>query len=465
MGIREIAINRQEIEGVNLDPKNIFEWLWIVSCFGCGSNRIWDYMAEFPDVSAACETIRSSEKRKSFLTDTEIRSAERVSEEQVNELISYCMERNIYILTCDDEIYPDKFRSIYNPPALLFCRGNVEYIRDEFCLSVVGTRKPAPYSVRLTEALIGDLAGRGITIASGFAVGIDIAANLSALRKGGRTIAVLGCGLDHDYPKENIIYREIIEKNGLFISEYFPKFTGNSRSFPARNRILSALSLGTIVIEAGLKSGSLSTANHALSQGRDVFAAAPHDLFDVRYGGNVELIRGGATCLCGVNDILYEYYENYRHKLSNTVRSDHTKITEEIPEEGTGSGKNIRKSEMGSPAKKTRSEKSVNRPKPERSVKGSEAAKSSKVSGTKKEHGSVRKRGRTVRKQEIPAFEGDQARVYDFLINSKRAVLADELAAELEMDIPEMLEILTDLELEGAVTSSAGGYSANMDRE
>ena len=407
-----------------LDEKNVFEWLWIVNCFGCGNARIWEYMENFSDVSEAYEAIISHGKRKSLLTDAENKSAERVSEEQIGELISYCREHRIYILTCDDEIYPDKFRSIYNPPALLFCRGNVEYIRDEFCLSIVGTRKPSAYSVRVTESLTKELAKLGITIASGFAAGIDIAANLSAVKSGGKTIAVLGCGLDHDYPKENIVYRDIIEKNGLFISEFFPKFTGNGRSFPLRNRILSALSLGTIVIEAGEKSGSLITANLALSQGRTVFAAAPHDLFDVRYGGNVELIRDGAICLCGVNDILYEYYENYGHKLANTIRLNNARLPEENPEtaaERSGSEK---------PVKKTVSAKVKKESSPE------------------------------LREDKLLALEGDQAKVYDLLRKSRRPVLADELAAELGMDISQMLELLTDMELDGVVKSSAGGYSA-----
>ena len=405
-----------------MDRKNIFEWLWIISCFGCGNNRIWDFMSEFSDVSAAYEAMRDGDKRKTLLTANEIRSAERVSEEQIGELISYCEEHNIYILTCDDEIYPDKFRSIYNPPALLFCRGNIGYINEELSLSVVGTRKPSLYSVKVTESLTKELVSFGITIASGFAAGIDIASNLSAVRNGGKTIVVLGCGLDHDYPKENIVYREEIEKNGLFISEYFPKFTGNSRSFPLRNRILSALSLGTIVVEAGVKSGSLITANLALSQGRDVFVVAPHNLFDLRYGGNVSLIRDGAICLCGVNDILYEYYENYGHKLSNTAK----RLNINIPENKTEK-----------PEKKTRSEKQIKEP----------AKKSRKEP--------------EVQEYDIPELEGDELRVYDFLKESEKPVLADELAAEFGMDISEMLSLLTDLELDGAITSSAGGYSAN----
>lgn len=417
-----------------MDRQNVFEWLWLVNCFGCGSNRIWEFMSEFPDVSAAYEAVRNPEKRKPFLTAAENRSAERVTEEQVNELISYCEEHNIYLLTFDDEIYPEKLRSIYDPPALLFCRGDISCIGNDFSLSIVGTRKPSEYSVRVTESLVKELSALGITIVSGFAVGIDIASNLSAVRNGGKTVAVLGCGLDHDYPRENIVYREEIEKNGLFISEYFPKFTGNGRSFPARNRILSALSLGTIVVEAGVKSGSLITANLALSQGRDVFAVAPHNLFDRRYGGNVSLIRDGAVCLCGINDILYEYYENYGHKIANTARRFNIDIR---------SGKTEKAEDPSAAAKKKKTVPKAETKVSDDGVSPSEEPET-KASG-----------------YDASILDVDEARIYDFLKAGEKPVLADELAGEFDMEISEMLSLLTDMELEGAISISAGGYTAN----
>ncbi len=400
--------------------ENIYEWLWLVNCFGCGNNRIWEYADRFPDISEAYETLLNSEKRKKFLTEAEDRAAERVSAEQVNELISYCKKHNIYILTFDDEIYPDRLRSIYNPPAVLFCRGDMGCLENEFSLSVVGTRKPSDYSVRLTEALVRQLAGMGITIVSGFAVGIDIAANLSAIKGGGRTIAVLGCGVDYDYPRENSAYRKEIESNGLFISEYFPNATGSYQTFPARNRILTGLSLGTIVIEAGQKSGALVSANIAASQGRDVFAVAPHNLFDKRYGGNVSLIRDGAYCLCGVNDIIYEYYENYGHKIANAVMKTDVRLPDDFPE-------------------KTKAPKTVRVSKAEKPDRKEESAKF-----------------------DDSVLDGEAARIYAFLKASEKPMLADELAAEFDMDISEMLMLLTELELDGAVSPAAGhSYSAN----
>jgi len=406
-----------------MDRQNVFDWLWTVNCLGCGNIRIWDIMGNFRSAAAARAALTDRDRRRDFLSENERRAAERTSEEQINELIGYCESRNIYIMTFDDELYPERLRSIYNPPAVLFCRGDMSCLESDFSISVVGTRKPSDYSVRVTSALVRELCSFGITIVSGFAVGIDITANLSAARCGGKTIAVLGCGLDRDYPKENVQYRSEIERNGLFISEYYPLAGGTRASFPARNRILSGLSLGTVVSEAAVKSGALITANLALSQGKDIFALAPHDLFDKRYGGNVALIRDGAVCLCGVKDIVYEYYENYGHKIANTGVKG-AAMPAAFPD-GNASDAYKQASRIDPIAEENT--ETVNQ------EQGYDAS----------------------------LLEGDEAKVYGLLKEAGKPLLADELSEMCGMDISEMLMLLTDLELEGAVISAAGqSYTA-----
>lgn len=420
-----------------MDIRNVYEWLWIVNCIGFANSRIWKIMSEFQTVTEAYEALNDSEKRRKLLTAAECKAAERISPEQINEVISYCENRNIYILTFDDELYPERLKSIYNPPAVLFCRGDMSCLENEFSLSIVGTRKPSDYSVRVTSSLVKELCKMGITIVSGFAVGIDITASLSAVRNGGKTIAVLGCGVDHDYPKENSAYREEVEKNGLFISEYYPKFSGSHISFPMRNRILSGLSLGTIVAEAAVKSGALITANLALSQGKGIFALAPHDLFDKRYGGNVALIRDGAICLCGVKDIVYEYYENYGHKIANTQSSEIVRLPSDIEE------KNY---------------KSVVSFDPYEDIEEAEPKKRKK----KKAEKEITELENPQYEFDASALDDEAAEVYNTLKNAGRSVQADELAQMCGMDISEMLMVLTNLEIEGAVRSAAGNiYTAN----
>ncbi len=408
-----------------MDRQNVFDWLWTVNCLGCGNIRIWDIMDNFRSAAAARAALEDRGRRREFLSESERNSAERTSAEQINQLIGYCESRNIYILTFDDELYPERLRSIYNPPAVLFCRGDMSCLESDFSISVVGTRKPSDYSVRVTSALVRELCSFGITIVSGFAVGIDITANLSAARCGGKTIAVLGCGLDRDYPKENVQYRSEIERNGLFISEYYPLAGGTRASFPARNRILSGLSLGTVVSEAAVKSGALITANLALSQGKDIFALAPHDLFDKRYGGNVALIRDGAVCLCGVKDIVYEYYENYGHKIANTGVTG-AAMPAAFPD---GNASDAYKQALRiDPLAEDESKTSVS-----------------------SEQSQVREN-----EYDASALDGDEAKVYGLLKEAGKPLLADELSEMCGMDISEMLMLLTDLELNGAVISAAG---------
>ena len=425
-----------------MDSRNVYEWLWIVSCVGCGNSRIWQIVSDFRNISEAYEFLNDKGKRTKLFNAMECKNADRVTAEQIDSMISYCESKNIYILTYDDELYPDRLRNIYNPPAVLFCRGDMNCLAEDFSLSIVGTRKPSDYSVKVTASLVKELCKMGITIVSGFATGIDITANLAAVRNGGKTIAVLGCGLDHNYPKENFCYREEIEKNGLFISEYFPQFSGSHVSFPTRNRILSGLSLGTIVAEAAIKSGALITANMALSQGKNIFAFAPHDLFDRRYGGNVALIRDGAVCLCGIKDIVYEYYESHGHKIAKAQSVGSVVIPDDLEE------KKYKPSAKFDPYGDIEDKNDKPHKKKSRTTEQQMEETSEQV----------------VQEPsfDVSVLDEEAAAVYEKLKNAGVPVQADDLAEMCGMDISEMLMLLTDLEIEGAVSSAAGNiYTAN----
>src|SRR5438270_10815962 len=167
-------------------------------------------------------------------------------------------QREVTQLECADERYPAWLRAIHDPPAARYCDGSVEP-GDRQPVAIVGARKATPYGLRVTETLAGELSGLGFTIVSGFARGIDAAAHRGALAAGGRTIAVLGCGLDVIYPPEHSRLQAQIAETGSVMTEFAPGSAPLSGHFPRRNRIISGLSLGVVVVEAALESGSLIT--------------------------------------------------------------------------------------------------------------------------------------------------------------------------------------------------------------
>jgi DNA processing protein len=214
------------------------------------------------------------------------------------------LERNnVRVFTYHDNGYPSRLKEIYDYPPIIYVRGSL--VQDEWSVAVVGTRKASPYGRQVTEEIVADLAKNKVTIVSGLARGIDSFAHRAALTAGGRTIAVSACGLDTVYPPENAeLARQIIE-NGALVSEYPLGAKPKAENFPRRNRILSGLSLGVLVIEAGSSSGAIITANDALEQNRDVFAI-PGSILSPASDGTNWLIQQGAKLVRRYTDILEE---------------------------------------------------------------------------------------------------------------------------------------------------------------
>jgi len=227
----------------------------------------------------------------------------------------------VTVLTWKDEAYPSRLKEIYDPPPVLYVRGKLAP-EDDWCLAVVGTRRPTYYGREVTEQIVGDLSRNRITIVSGLAKGIDATAHRAALDSGGRSIAVFGCGLDIVYPRDHAkLAREVME-HGALVSEYPLGTPPRRENFPLRNRIMSGLSLGTLVVEAGEGSGALITAGLALEQNREVFAVPGSVLSAVSRGTN-RLIQEGAKLVRGANDILEE--------LNLTMAVQHVEVKEIVP--------------------------------------------------------------------------------------------------------------------------------------
>lgn len=221
-------------------------------------------------------------------------------------------------LTIFDENYPYLLKQIYDPPTVIYYKGQIK--RHEKAIAVVGTRKITGYGRVVTEQFVKRLVWAGLTIVSGLARGIDAEAHLSTIRAGGRTIAVLGGGLKNIYPPENrSLAEKIIERGGLVLSEFPPDYPSMPGNFPARNRIISGLSLGVLVVEAAEDSGSLITAHLALEQGREVFAV-PGPVTSTLSRGPIDLIKTGARPIFDPQEILEEMglKQNQNANIKNT---------------------------------------------------------------------------------------------------------------------------------------------------
>ncbi len=208
------------------------------------------------------------------------------------------------LVTLDDVRYPLRLGEIYDPPLVLFIRGELRE-EDEAAVAIVGTRRPTPYGIRMAEKLGRELGARGVTVVSGMATGIDSAAHRGALEGGGRTIAVLGSGVDIVYPAQNADLMHEIIRHGAVVSQFAMGVKPSKGHFPYRNRIISGMTQGTVVAQAPLKSGALITARQALEQGREVFAV-PGEIGVHCSEGPHSLLKEGAKLVETVEDILLE---------------------------------------------------------------------------------------------------------------------------------------------------------------
>ena len=281
-------------------------WLWLTTAPGL-SNRtkllLLEHFSSPEDVYYAqpdelCLVEGVTKQQAQALADKSLTRAETV--------LADCAKDGQFIVTMDDAAYPGRLRDMYDPPVVLYGKGSMPLFDEEAAVAVVGTRKCTPYGTGAASQLGYELARQGGLVVSGLAKGIDGAAHQGALRAGGFTAAVLGGGVDVIYPPENRRLYEDIAATGVLLSEYPPGTEPKGSHFPVRNRIISGLSLGVLVVEAPERSGALITANTALEQGRDVFAVPGPINADTSRGCN-QLIRDGAGLVTDASDILREY--------------------------------------------------------------------------------------------------------------------------------------------------------------
>ena len=241
------------------------------------------------------------------------------------------IKKGINVVTIFDDNYPFLLKNIYDPPPIIYFKGELSQDKDNFSIAVVGSRKPTYYGRYVAEKISKQLALEGITVVSGMAIGVDTFAHKGSLAGGGRTIAVLGSGIDVPYPNRNINLMMEIAMNGAVISEFPPGTKPLPAHFPMRNRIISGLSLGILVVEAGPRSGALITADCGLEQGREVFSV-PGNITSVNSKGTNRLIKQGAKLVDSVEDILEEFCLINLERSSNNDFKDN-EVDDELSEE------------------------------------------------------------------------------------------------------------------------------------
>jgi len=290
-------------------------WIFLQKVIGAGSRKLVPIIDRYGSARAFCESSYDDVEASGLLTEKELSRFAKLTLDDCRRVMAQCSKHGYQIITPNDKQYPKRLAQIPNPPAVLYVLGEFPNFDEEVSIAMVGTRKCSEQGKSIARELASRLTSAGVLVVSGAAKGIDASSHIGAMRAGGKTYAVLGCGINYPYLAVNAELRREIAKNGALISEYPPNTPPSKPSFPIRNRIISGLCLGTIVVEAKQGSGSLITVEHALEQGRDIFVV-PGEISDPLYAGSNHLIRDGAMAITTPYDVLCEYNDFYPHKLN-----------------------------------------------------------------------------------------------------------------------------------------------------
>lgn len=296
-------------------------WLWLSLLPNVGNQLKLALLEHFREP----DNIFFAEEGEYVLVEGMTRlAAQRLKEkslQKADKILGDCERLGLRIITIHDTEYPYRLKNIYDPPVLLYVQGRMPCFDDEVAIAMVGSRQASLYALHMAEKIAFQLTSHGALVVSGIAENGDAAAHIGALKAGGVTVGVIGGGHDIIYPPKNKPLYEDIAVRGAILSEYPPGTKHLGGHFPVRNRIISGLCLATVVTEAPARSGTLITANHALNQGRDVFAF-PGQMDDWHCAGSNRLLRDGAGVVTDVWDILNQYADQYPHKIRQRKRQE-----------------------------------------------------------------------------------------------------------------------------------------------
>ncbi|MDR0446582.1 MAG: DNA-processing protein DprA [Oscillospiraceae bacterium] len=417
-------------------------YVWLSAAEGIGAATAVKLIRHFGTAERVFFADAGEYKKVSGITPSEMAALANKDLSHPSGILARCTELGQRIVTIQDAEYPERLRNIYDPPLVLYVKGRLPAIDEEAAIAIVGTRTCTPYGLKTAEKCGYTLARRGLLVVTGLAKGVDSAAALGALRGGGGVIGVLGCGIDVIYPPTNKELYEDVSGVGALISEYPPGTDAAGRHFPARNRIISGLSVGVAVIEAPLRSGALITASRALEQGRDVFAV-PGNVDSFASAGANKLLRDGAIPMTSPEDIVNEYSALFPLKINagkvSTAPLD-KKREKKLMEKHSTSQKRL-DSAAGNEYIDA-----------ERDVDGnlSETTEADAAAAREAEAEKI-----------AISLTGAEKAVYDALRRLARpgeAAHIDDIIASAEITAAEALGAVTMLELDGSISSLGGGF-------
>lgn len=383
-------------------------WIWMQNSLGVGART--DEILSYFETPENLYNAGSKEWRLSGLfTPKKIEALKSTTPSETGKILNECRQKGYNIITPDNPLFPERLRTLSDMPLVLYGIGDCSVLSDVVSIGVVGTRNASPYGIQVAQKLSYALASSGATVVSGGALGVDSEAHAGAMLAKGRTLAFLGCGLSFGYLKENASLRRAITRYGAVVSEYPPFAPAGRMTFPIRNRLISGVSLGVVVIEAGVKSGSLITANCALEQGRDVFAI-PGDIVRSSFDGTNHLIKNGAKPVFSAEDILIEY-ESLYGDLFDISKSRVPLSAVEYVEYRKKKTENVRSAK---PDKKS-AEEIINPP---------------------------------VERKELPEYISEEAKCVYAVLNEKETHI-DDIVRKTDLKMNVVLSSLTELELSG----------------
>lgn len=301
---------------------NVDKWLWLTVKCGIRRAKIKVMLDEvFGNIDALYDASESDYGKFKFLNAEEKSRLCDKSVDGIDKFLNTLAQYNVRILTSDNEAYPYLLKETADYPYVLYCRGrNFINLNDYLCISLVGSRKATQYGLNVARSLANDLAKNGALVVSGMADGIDSAAHLGALDAKAPTVAVLGCGINRVYPASNAYLMKRIMETGMVMTEYPPNSEPMKHHFPERNRIISGICSGTVVVEATFKSGSLITASLANEAGREVYAI-PGNINSLNSKGTNQLLKDGALLATNADDIIVNYAskDEFKEKIARAI--------------------------------------------------------------------------------------------------------------------------------------------------